>query len=258
MDEALMSEAVAVSAAVKPHESLLVVDALTGQDAVNVAKSFKERLGVTGIVLTRVDGDGRGGAALSMRAVTGCPIKLMGVGEKLDAIEAFHPRRIAGRILGMGDVVGLVEKAAATIEKEDAEAFARKMEKGEFDLNDLAQQLKQVRKLGGMSGVLGMMPGVAKIKQQLAKTNVDESLLRRQEAIISSMTPRERRQPKLIQASRKRRIAVGSGTTVPDVNRLLKQFQVTADAMKRMKKLGARNFMRSGFPGLEKPKYEHR
>jgi signal recognition particle subunit SRP54 len=258
MDEALMSEAAAVSAAVKPHESLLVVDALTGQDAVNVAKSFKERWGVTGIVLTRVDGDGRGGVALSMRAVTGCPIKLMGVGEKLDAIEAFHPRRIAGRILGMGDVVGLVEKAAATIEKEDAEAFARKMEKGEFDLNDLAQQLKQVRKLGGMSGVLGMMPGVAKIKQQLAKTNVDESLLRRQEAIISSMTPRERRQPKLIQASRKRRIAVGSGTTVPDVNRLLKQFQVTADAMKRMKKLGARNFMRSGFPGLEKPKYEHR
>jgi signal recognition particle subunit SRP54 len=258
MDEALMSEAAAVSAAVRPHESLLVVDALTGQDAVNVAKSFKQRLGVTGIVLTRVDGDGRGGAALSMRAVTGCPIKLMGVGEKLDAIEAFHPQRIAGRILGMGDVVGLVEKAAATIEKEDAEAFARRIEKGEFDLNDLAQQLKQVRKMGGMSGVLGMLPGVAKIKQQLAKTNVDESLLRRQEAIISSMTPRERRQPKLIQASRKRRIAVGSGTTVPDVNRLLKQFQVTADAMKRMKKLGAKNFMRSGFPGLEKPKYEHR
>jgi signal recognition particle subunit SRP54 len=258
IDEALMSEAAAVSAAVKPHESLLVVDALTGQDAVNVAKSFKDRLGVTGIVLTRVDGDGRGGAALSMRAVTGCPIKLIGVGEKLDAIEAFHPQRIAGRILGMGDVVGLVEKAAASVEKDEAEAFARRIEKGEFDLNDLAKQLQQVRKMGGMSGVLGMLPGVAKIKQQLAKTNVDESLLRRQEAIIGSMTPHERRQPKVIQASRKRRIAAGAGATVPDVNRLLKQFQVTADAMKRMKKLGTKNFMRHGFPGLEKPKYEQR
>lgn len=250
IDEVLMAEVAAVRDAVNPHETLLVADALTGQDAVNVAKQFKERVGVTGIVLTRVDGDGRGGAALSMRAVTGAPIKLIGTGEKLDGMEPFHPARIASRILDMGDVVSLVERAAETIEKEDAEKLAAKMQKGEFDLDDLRTQLRQMRKLGGMQGVLGMLPGVGKVKKQLADANIDEKILTRQEAIISAMTPRERRQPKLIQASRKRRIATGSGTSVQDVNRLLKQHMQMAQMMKQMSKLGQKGFMRSGLGGL--------
>ena len=200
--------------------------------------AFHERIGLTGIALTRVDGDGRGGAALSMRAVTGCPIKLIGVGEKLDAIEPFHPDRIASRILGMGDVVSLVEKAQETIEQEEAERLVRKARKGGFDLDDLSKQLQQVRKMGGMEGLLGMLPGVGKVKRQLADANVDLSLLDRQQAIIGSMTPAERRNPKLLNSSRKRRIAGGSGTAVQDVNRLLKQVKQMNIMMKRVGKAG--------------------
>ncbi len=244
VDEALMAEVVVVRDIAQPHETLLVADALTGQDAVNVAKSFNERVGITGIVLTRVDGDGRGGAALSMRHVTGKPIKLLGQGEKLDALEPFHPDRIASRILGMGDVVSLVEKAAETIEKEEAEALMAKLAKGEFDMNDLLGQLRQMRKMGGMQGVLGMLPGVQKIKKQIAEANIDDSIILRQEAIILSMTKAERRNPKLIHASRKKRIASGSGVSVQDVNKLLKQHMQMADMMKRMKALGKKGFMR--------------
>jgi signal recognition particle subunit SRP54 len=196
-------------------------------------------------VLTRVDGDGRGGAALSMRAVTGKPIKLIGVGEKVDALEPFHPQRIAQRILGMGDIVSLVEKAAETIEKEEAERLAARVQKGQFDLNDMASQLKQLRKMGGMSGVMNLLPGVGKVKQQMAAANVDEGVLKRQEAIIGSMTKDERTNPKVIHASRKKRIAAGSGTSVQDVNKLLKQHLQMADMMKRMSKLGQKGFMRS-------------
>ena len=204
VDEALMAEVQMVRDATQPAEILLVADALTGQDAVHVARQFKERVGVTGIVLTRIDGDGRGGAALSMRQVTGAPIKLLGIGEKLDQIEVFHPDRIASRILGMGDVVSLVEKAAETIQQEEAEKLARKVQKGEFDLDDLAAQLRQMRKMGGMQGLIGMLPGVAKVKKQLAAANLDDKLILRQEAIIGSMTRKERRQQKIIQAARKR------------------------------------------------------
>jgi signal recognition particle subunit SRP54 len=250
IDEALMAEAAAVRDATHPTETLLVADALTGQDAVNVAKSFAERVGISGIVLTRVDGDARGGAALSMRAITGRPIKFVGVGEKLDALEAFQPDRVAGRILGMGDIVGLVEKAAETVEQEDAEKLALKIQKGSFDLDDLASQLKQLRKMGGMSSLLGMLPGIGKIKKQIDEAKIDESLLKRQEAIISSMTRKERRNPKVLNASRRRRIATGSGTTVPEVNRLLKQYQDMSDMMRKASKLGKKGLMRHGLPGL--------
>ncbi|WP_439816346.1 signal recognition particle protein [Zavarzinia sp. CC-PAN008] len=252
VDEGLMAEIVAVRDATSPKETLLVADALTGQDAVNVATQFKSRVGLSGIVLTRIDGDGRGGAALSMRGVTGCPIKLMGTGEKLDALEPFHPERIAGRILGMGDVVSLVERAAETIDKQEAEKVAAKVARGKFDLDDLAQQFKQMRKMGGMQGLLGLLPGVAKVKDQIAKAGIDEKMLKRQEAIISSMTPYERRNPQVIAASRKRRIAAGSGVTVQEVNKLLKQHQQMQDMMKRMSKLGKKGFMRSGglLPGM--------
>src|SRR5262249_55956874 len=229
LDEAMMAEAAAVKAAASPHEVLLVADSLTGQDAVNLARAFDQEVGLTGIVLTRVDGDGRGGAALSMRAVTGKPIKLIGTGEKLDALEDFHPRRLADRILGMGDIVSLVEKAAATIDAERAQRVAEKMRKGAFDLADLRDQLEQMTKLGGMSGLLGMMPGIGKIKSQL-----DNRLLKRQTAIIDSMTAQERRHPDVLKASRKRRIAAGSGTKVEDVNRLLKMHRTMADLMKTM------------------------
>jgi signal recognition particle subunit SRP54 len=250
IDEVLMQEVAAVRDATQPTETLLVADALTGQDAVNLAKSFAERVGITGIVLTRVDGDARGGAALSMRAVTQRPIKFMGTGEKLDALEPFHAERIASRILGMGDVVGLVEKAAETIDQEDAEKLAKKLQKGGFDLDDLASQLKQLRKMGGMGGIMGMLPGVNKIKKQLEEARLDESVLKRQEAIISSMTKAERRSPKLLDGSRRRRIAAGSGTTVPEINRLLKQYQDMADMMKRMNKLGKKGLQRHGVSAL--------
>jgi len=233
IDEPLMIEMDEVKRAADPHEILLVADSLTGQDAVNLASSFDERVGITGIVLTRVDGDGRGGAALSMRAVTGKPIKLLGVGEKADALEDFHPSRIADRILGMGDIVSLVEKAAETIDAEKAAAMAKKMRKGMFDLNDLSDQLAQMEKIGGMSGILGMMPGIGKMKKQIEAANIDDKVIKRQRAIISSMTRREREAPKLMNASRKKRIAAGSGTQVQDVNKLLKMHRQMSDMMKK-------------------------
>jgi len=250
IDEELMLEVAAVREAATPHQTLLVADAMTGQDAVNVAQVFAERTGLTGIVLTRVDGDARGGAALSMRAITGKPIVLLGTGEKLDALEPFHPERIAGRILGMGDIVSLVEKAAETAEEDDAERLAKKLRQGNFDLDDLAGQLRQIRRMGGMSGMLGMLPGVGKIKKQLAGANIDETVIKRQEAIIGSMTNSERKNPKVLNGSRRRRIAAGSGTSVPDVNRLLKQYQDMAGMMKKMKKLGQRGLMRHGLSAL--------
>ena len=234
LDDEMMAEAAEVKKAANPHEVLLVADALTGQDAVNLARSFDERVGLTGIVLTRVDGDGRGGAALSMRAVTGKPIKLIGTGEKLDALEDFHPSRIADRILGMGDIVSLVEKAAATIDAEKAARVAERMRRGAFDLSDLREQLNQMQSMGGMSGLMGMLPGVAKMKNQLANANLDDRLLKRQVAIIDSMTPKERRNPDLLKASRKRRIAAGSGTKPEDINKLLKMHRGMADMMKAM------------------------
>jgi len=234
LDEAMMAEAAEIKRAAQPHEVLLVADALTGQDAVNLARSFDERVGLTGIVLTRVDGDGRGGAALSMRAVTGKPIKLLGTGEKMDALENFDPGRIAGRILGMGDIVSLVEKAAANIDAEKARRAAEKMRKGAFDLADLRDQLKQMQAMGGMSGLMGMMPGVAKVKAQMANANLDDSVLKRQMAIIDSMTPAERRNPDILKASRKKRIAAGAGTTPEHINRLLKMHRGMADMMKAM------------------------
>ncbi len=236
IDEELMAETAAIEKIAQPHETLLVADALTGQDAVNLAKNFGERVSLTGIVLTRVDGDARGGAALSMRAVSGKPIKLIGVGEKLDALEEFYPDRIAGRILGMGDVVGLVEKAMETVELDKAEAMAKKVKKGSFDLEDLAEQLKQMQKLGGMGGVLGMLPGLGKVKKQIDAANLDDSVLKRQQAIISSMTRAERKTPKLLNASRKKRVAAGSGTSVQDINKLVKMHRQMADMMKAMGK----------------------
>ncbi len=250
VNEELMLEVAAVREAANPHQTLLVADAMTGQDAVNVAKAFGERADVTGIVLTRVDGDARGGAALSMRAITGKPIVMIGTGEKVEAFEPFHPERIAGRILGMGDVVSLVEKAAETADQEDAERLAKKLQKGAFDLDDLAGQLRQIRRMGGMTGMLGLLPGVGKIKKQLADANIDEGIIKRQEAIIGSMTRAERRNPKLLNGSRRRRIAAGSGTSVPEVNRLLKQYQDMAGMMKKMKKLGERGLTRHGLQAI--------
>ncbi|MBI0432230.1 signal recognition particle protein [Roseomonas sp. KE0001] len=250
IDEALMAEVAEVKAAVRPHESLLVVDAMTGQDAVQTARVFNERVGLTGIVMTRIDGDARGGAALSMRAVTGAPIKLLGAGEKLDALEDFHPDRIASRILGMGDIVSLVERAAETIDKAEAEKLAAKMQKGQFDLEDYAAQLKQIGKMGSLSGILGMLPGIGKLKGQIDEAKLDNSILKRQAAIIGSMTPKERRSPEILKASRKRRIAAGSGTSVQEVNRLLKQFDDMSAMMKRMNKLGQKGLMRGGLGAL--------
>jgi signal recognition particle subunit SRP54 len=249
VDQALMAEVVAVRNATMPTETLLVADSLTGQDAVNVAKEFDAQVGITGVVLTRMDGDGRGGAALSMRAVTGKPIKLAGTGEKMDALEDFHPERVAGRILGMGDVVSLVEKAAETIEKEDAEKMAKKMAKGEFDLDDLRTQLQQMAKMGGMKGVLGMLPGMGKLKGAMNQPGIDDKVFKRQEAIISSMTAVERKKPQLINASRKKRIAAGSGTSVPDVNKLLKMHMQMAKMMKKMSQMGKKGRM-PGLPGM--------
>jgi signal recognition particle subunit SRP54 len=245
IDEELMTEVKQISDLAKPKETLLVADAMTGQDAVNVAKAFNERLAVTGIVLTRVDGDARGGAALSMRAVTGRPVKLIGVGEKFDALEPFHPDRIASRILGMGDIVSLVERAAETIEKEEAEKLAAKVRKGQFDMDDLLSQLRQLRKMGGLSGLMGMLPGAMQAKAAMSKAKIDEGQLKRQEAVILSMTPKERRNPDLIHASRKKRIAKGSGVQVQDVNKLLKQHADMLKMMKRVNKLGEKGFMRS-------------
>jgi signal recognition particle subunit SRP54 len=246
IDDALMAEATAIRNAVSPHETLLVADAMTGQDAVNTAQAFHEKVGVTGIVLTRMDGDARGGAALSMRAVTGQPIKLVGTGEKMEALEPFHPERVAGRILDMGDVVGLVERAHELVEEEKAEKIARRIQKGEFDMEDLLDQLRQLKKMGGLGGVMSMLPGVGKIKKQMEEHNLDDGLIKRQEAIILSMTPQERQRPAMIKASRKKRIASGSGTTVQEINKLLKQYQQMHTMMKKMKKMGGKLPMGGG------------
>ena len=253
VDDDLMVEVSEVRDSARPAEVLLVADAMTGQDAVNVAQSFNEKLELTGIVLTRIDGDARGGAALSMKSVTGTPIRLLGTGEKLEALEAFHPDRIASRILGMGDVVSLVEKANELVEQDEAERLMKKIGSGHFDLDDFASQLRQLRKMGGLTGVMGMLPGVKKAQAQMAAANVDDKMVIRQEAIIGSMTVGERKKPDLIKASRKRRIAAGSGTTVQDVNRLLKQYQEMTRMMKKMKKMGNKGLMRSGMPGMISP-----
>lgn len=238
VDQALMDEMKAVADISRPQEILLVVDSLTGQDAVNVASSFSEQVPLTGVILTRMDGDARGGAALSMRAVTGKPIKFAGMGEKLDQIEPFHPKRVAGRILGMGDVVSLVEKAAQAIEQEDAERMAERLAKGKFDMNDLRAQLAQMRRMGGLGALAGMIPGMKKAQQAMAAGAVDERLLLRMDAIIGSMTPKERAKPELLNAKRKIRVANGSGTTVQDVNRLMKMHQEMQTAMKKLRKMG--------------------
>ena len=250
VDDDLMNEAVQVRDAAGPAEILLAADAMTGQDAVAVAKAFNETLELTGIVLTRADGDARGGAALSMRAAAGVPIRLLGTGEKLDALEAFHPDRVASRILGMGDVVSLVEKAREQVEEEEAEALARKIEAGNFDLDDLAKQLRQLRKLGGLDGLMGMLPGARKARAQMEKARLDDRSIVRQEAMISSMTPAERRKPALIKASRKRRIAAGSGATVQDVNRLLKSYKDMTRMMKTIKKMDKRGMTPETLPGM--------
>ncbi|MDD5586303.1 MAG: signal recognition particle protein [Alphaproteobacteria bacterium] len=251
IDEELMAEAAAVRDAASPHEKLLVVDAMTGQDAVNTATLFEQKIGVSGIVLTRIDGDARGGAALSMRAVTGKPIKFLGVGEKTSALEVYHPDRLAGRILGMGDVVSLVEKAAATIDEDVANEMAQKFLTGKtFDFNDLAKQLQQMRRMGGIGGFMNLMPGVAKIKDQLKNANVDDKTIKRQEAIIQSMTPAERKNADLLGASRKRRIAKGAGVDVAAVNRLIKNTMEMQKVMKQLRKLGKGGFMRSMMPKL--------
>src|SRR5437588_3790192 len=234
IDADLLAEAAAVRDIARPQETLLVADALTGQDAVNLARSFDDKIGISGIVLTRIDGDGRGAAALSMRTVTGKPIKLLGTGEKLDGLEDFHPQRIAGRILGMGDVVSLVERAAQNIDVEKARKIAERMTKGAFDLDDLADQLRQLQKVGGMSGMMGMLPGMGKVKKQLKGVDLDNTVLKRQMAINSSMTAFEKRNPKVMNASRKKRVAQGSGTKVEEINRLLKMHLQMADMMKKM------------------------
>jgi signal recognition particle subunit SRP54 len=255
IDEVMMTEVAAVRDIVQPHETLLVTDAMIGQDAVITAQSFNEKVGVTGIVLTRVDGDARGGAALSMRAVTGRPIKLIGLGEKVDALDTFNPERIAGRILGMGDVVSLVEKAITTIDQEKAEKLAARMQEGKFDLNDMLTQLQQIQRMGDMKGLLGLIPGLGQAMKQIKSADLDPKQFKRLEAIIQSMTPKERRNPDLIKASRKVRIAAGSGTTVPDVNKLLKQHQQMETVMKRMKKMGGLGALGAmmgggGLPGM--------
>lgn len=249
VDQGLMDEIKQISEITNPAEKILVADALTGQDAVTTAKNFHQNVGVTGIVLTRMDGDSRGGAALSMRSVTGVPIKAVGTGEKLENLEDFHPERVAGRILGMGDVVSLVEKAAETIEVEEAEKIALKMQKGQFDFNDMLTQLQQVSKMGGLGGVLAMLPGVGKLQKQMANAGVDDKSIARQVAIIQSMTAQERKSPKLLNASRKRRVASGSGTTAQEINRLLKQQMEMARMMKKVGKMGGLKGLGSLFGG---------
>jgi signal recognition particle subunit SRP54 len=238
IDAELIQQAADVRDVVKPRETLLVVDGLTGQDAVNVATEFDDKIGVTGVVLTRMDGDGRGGAALSMRAITGKPIRFVGLGEKMDAIETFEPSRVAGRILGMGDIVALVEKAQQTIEAEQAERMMKRFQKGLFNMNDLKMQLEQMMKMGGMEGLMGMMPGMGKMQKQMDAAGLDDSILKRQIALINSMTKRERANPDLMQASRKKRVAAGAGLEVSELNKLLKQHRQMADMMKKIGKMG--------------------
>jgi signal recognition particle subunit SRP54 len=243
LDEAMMVEAADIARIATPAETLLVADSLTGQDAVRTAKAFHARLPLTGLIMTRADGDGRGGAILSMRAVTGLPIKFLGAGERIDALEAFDARRVAGRILGQGDIVALVERAAVDLDQAKAEKMARKLAKGQFDLEDLSEQLKQMQRMGGMQGLMGLLPGVQKMKKQIAEANIDDKVFARQQAIIGAMTPTERRKPDILQASRKRRIAKGSGVDVAEVNRLLKSHRQMADAFKAMSRDGGRGMM---------------
>jgi signal recognition particle subunit SRP54 len=250
IDQALMNEVRDIRAVTNPVETLLVVDAMTGQDAVQTAQAFNDTVGVTGVILTRMDGDARGGAALSLRHITGAPIKFSGSGEKIDALEEFHPERVAGRILGLGDIVGLVEKASETIDQGEAEKLAKRMMRGQFTLEDYSAQLKQIAKMGSISSILGMLPGMGAMKQQIENANIDTTIFKRQQAIINSMTVKERRAPEIIKASRKKRIAAGSGTTVPDVNRLLKQFDDMSVMMKRMGKMGQKGLMRQGLGAL--------
>ncbi len=250
IDTELMDEVVMVRNLVKPAETILVADAMTGQDAVTIAKEFDEKVGITAIALSRIDGDSRGGAALSMRAVTGKPLKLLGTGERPDQLELFHPDRIATRILGMGDVVSLVEKAMETVDQEEAEKLALQMQKGIFDFNAMESQLLQMNKMGGLSNLMALIPGVNKFQDKIAQAGVDDRLIQRQIAIIRSMTKSERKDARLFNGSRKRRIALGSGTSVQDVNKLLKQFRDMSDMMKRMKKLGKKGLLRQGLQGL--------
>lgn len=243
IDDTLMDEVKDIQAATKPIEILLVVDAMTGQDAVRIAQGFKDALPITGLVLTRIDGDSRGGAALSMRAVTGCPIKFLGVGEKSDHLEIFHPERLAGRILDMGDIVSLVERASEVVNAEDAEKMAKKMQKGIFDLNDMAQHIEQMLKMGGISNMMGFLPGMGKLKDKIAQAGMDDKVIRRQLGIIHSMTKKERKNVQILNASRRRRIAKGAGLEVSDVNRLLKQHQQMQLMMKQLGKTGAKGLM---------------
>ncbi len=250
IDAELIAQAAEVRDVANPRETLLVVDGLTGQDAVNVAEAFDRDIGITGVVLTRMDGDGRGGAALSMRAVTGKPIKFVGLGEKMDALEEFHPERIAGRILGMGDIVSLVEKAQATIEQEQAERMMKRFQKGQFNMNDLRMQLEQMLKMGGMEGMMSMLPGVGKMQKQMSEAGVDDKMVRRQIALIQSMTKKERANPQLLQASRKKRIAAGAGLEVSELNRLLKMQRQMSDMMKRLGKMGKGGMLKQAMKGM--------
>jgi signal recognition particle subunit SRP54 len=250
IDTDLIAQAAAVRDVVKPRETLLVVDGLTGQVAVEVAQEFDDKIGVSGVVLTRMDGDGRGGAALSMRAVTGKPIRFVGLGEKMDAIETFEPSRIAGRILGMGDIVALVEKAQETIEAAQAEKMMKRFQQGRFNMNDLKMQLEQMLKMGGMEGMMGMMPGMGKMKSQMADAGFDDSILKRQIALINSMTKKERANPDLLAASRKKRIASGAGLEVSDLNKLVKQHRQMADMMKKMGKMGKGGMLKQALKGM--------
>jgi signal recognition particle subunit SRP54 len=250
VDAELMAEVKAVRDAARPNETLLVVDGLTGQDAVNVAEQFDGQVGITGVLLTRMDGDGRGGAALSMRAITGRPIRFVGLGEKMDALEEFRPEQVAGRILGMGDIVALVEKAQETLEAEAAERMMKRFQKGQFNMNDLKAQLEQMQKMGGMQGVMGMLPGMGKMQKQMDEAGLDDRMLRRQVALIDSMTRKERRNPDLLQASRKKRIAAGAGQEVQELNKLLKMHRQMADMMKKMGGMGRKGLLRGGLAGL--------
>lgn len=250
IDEELMAQVEAVRDVANPRETLLVVDGLTGQDAVHTAENFDERIGITGVVLTRMDGDGRGGAALSMRAVTGKPIRFVGLGEKMDALETFEPDRIAGRILGMGDIVALVEKAQQTLEVEQAERMMKRFQKGQFNMNDLKMQLEQMMKMGGMEGMLAMMPGAAKMQKQMGEAGIDDRMLRQQVALINSMTKRERANPQILQASRKKRIAAGAGMEVSDLNKLLKMQRQMSDMMKKMGKMGKGGMLKQAMKGM--------
>ncbi len=250
IDEELMAQVEAVRNVANPRETLLVVDGLTGQDAVHTAENFDERIGITGVVLTRMDGDGRGGAALSMRAVTGKPIKFVGLGEKMDALETFEPDRIAGRILGMGDIVALVEKAQETLELEQSEKMVKRMMKGHFTMNDLRLQLEQMQKMGGMQGMMGMMPGMNKMAKQVEEAGFDDSILKRQIALIQSMTKKERANPQILQASRKKRIAKGAGLEVSELNKLLKMHRQMGDMMKKMGKMGKGGMLKQAMKGM--------